>query len=345
MRRRTMAAGLAMVTAALLAGCAPPDGGTPTTTDPAVLPTAPRMHLPAGLPEGAKLLVSNEGSTSGEFGDFYLVGPDSLELLDASFDTIRLLPMFGRVADDGRALVTWQERPDLSLANRTALCLTARSADCRLIGDAGVSTATFSPDGTKIAFEQMVDDVIRTTIVDASTLDVINSVDNDRSTGSVRLPWSPDSSGVALSLSAEPGISRATRSLAVLPATSGAPPRIVREGSADVRVWDVYGWSDDGWISYLETDTSAPAMNRISIHSIPADGSGVPVRLGEGGILQGHVALPDGSMIAGVSGTNTVPHLLRRGQPPVPLAQPERWVDEFGERSSYTTVYGYIVGD
>lgn len=346
MRRLTTAAGVLLATAALLAGCTPPDGPPSSTTVPVALPTAPRMNFPTALPEGALLLVSHQGSNSGETHDFYFVGRDSLELLDESdHDPVRLLPLFGRLAVDGRALVTWHERPDLSIGGSTALCVTARSSDCRIISESGVSSASFSPDGTKIAIEQRIDDVTRTAILDASTLEEISSVANDWSTGSLRMPWSPDSSSVALTLSPEPGNSRRPKSLAILPATPGAVPSIVRQGSDDVRVWDVYGWSDDGWISYLEHDLTDPPATQMSIRSIPADGSASPVRLGQGGILQGHVALPDGSMIAGVSGSNAAPHLLQRGQEPVPLAQPERWVDQFGERTSYTTVYGYIATD
>lgn len=332
-----LAATFALV--AVAAGCTPPDG------EPAPqLPVAPRIALPASLPAGAQLLLSHNGPDTEPGGDWYIVGRDSVELLTPASSPLVLLPFYGRTAPDGRAIVTGYERPDLQLGDAVALCSTAASDSCRPIGDYRMSRASFSPDGSKIALTHRVGGLYRTTIIDSDTFELINEITNGEPGSTLNVPWSPDSSAVALVLRDVPASNTSPRSLAVLPATPGAGPSIVVAASASTRVFDVYGWSQDGWISYLQTDPLAPADLRTSIRTIRADGSGPSALLRQHMILQGHVALPDGSMIGGVFEGN-VPHLLRRGQEPEPLAQPERWVDATGDRTSQTEVYGYALGN
>ncbi len=341
-------AALTLVAMATLAACAP-DPGTPpgTTVPPTSLPTAPRVAVPSSLPAGTRLLVDHGPPTTPDSPwDFYLVDDDSAELLDPeSYDRLELLAAFGRLAPDGRALVTAEERPDLGLdATGTALCPTAEAVTCQDLGDIG--TSSFSPDGSKVSavLHDSASDTHWLTLLDATSLEEITRAPVTANSPVLRAPWSPDSSAIALTIRDDPGDRRSPTSLAVLEATPGAVPQVILAGSALRWVDSALGWSDDGWISYYWVDPGATDGATVSMRAMPADESQPSELLRPHLPLGGVVPLPDGSVIGQVVGS-TVPQLLRRGLPPVPLAVADVIVAEYGTVPSQTQVFGYLPPD
>lgn len=330
---------------AMVSACAPDPGGSPgTTAPPTTLPTAPRIAVPASLPPGTRLLVDHGPPASPEAPwDFYLVDDDSAELLDPeSYDRLGLLAVFGRLAPDGRALVTADDRPDLGLgADDTALCTVATSADCQNLG--AIGTSSFSPDGSKISavLRDASTRIEWLSLLDAASLELITRVAVTANAPIFRLPWSPDSSAIAVTIPDVPGDRRTPTSLATLSATVGATPQVILPGIATRRADAAIGWSDDGWISYFWFDVDAPDGAPISIRAMPVDGSEPSQLLRSHMPLGGVVALADGSVIGSAVGS-TVPHLLRRGHAPAPLAVPELIAGEHGSFDSSTQVYGYL---
>lgn len=346
-RRRSMqVVALALVLLASLTACAPDPGAPPATTNPpATLPTAPRVAVPASLPPGTRLLVDHgPPTTPDDPWDFYLVDDESAELLDPeSYDRLGLLPIFGRLAPDGRALVVADERPDLGLGmSETALCPTATATDCEHLG--AIGTASFSPDGSTIAAVERdaITDIEWLSLIDATTLEEITRAAVTANAPVLRAPWSPDSSAIAVTVPAVPGDRRSPTSLATLEVIPGATPQVILAGTSATRRADsALGWSNDGWISYVWLDADAPDGIALSIRSMPADASQPSQLLRTHFPLGGIVALPDGSLIAQVVGS-TVPHLLRRGMAPTPLAIADTIVADYGPVDSMTNVWGYL---
>ena len=337
---------LTLAILAALAACSPDPGAPPATTvSPTTLPTAPRVAVPAALPPGTRLLVDHGPPTrSDDPWDFYLVDDESAELLDPeSYDRLGLLPVFGRLAPDGRALVTADERPDLGLGmSETALCPTATAPACERLG--AIGTASFSPDGSTIAAVERdaITDIEWLSLIDATTLEEITGAAVTANAPVLRAPWSPDSSAIAVTVPDVPGDPRSPTSLATLEVIPGATPQVILAGTSATRRADsALGWSDDGWISYVWIDADAPDGITVSIRSMPADASQPSQLMRAHFPLGGVVALPDGSLIAQVVGS-TVPHLLRRGLAPTPLALADVIVAEYGTVDSTTNVWGYL---
>ncbi len=336
---------LALVILAAVTACTPePEAPPATTIPPTTLPTAPRVAVPSSLPPGTRLLVDHGPPTTPDGPwDFYLVDDSSAQLVDPqSYDRLELLPAFGRLTPDGRALVTADERPDLELGtNETALCPTAAATGCQNLG--AVGTSSFSPDGSKISavLRDASTGVEWLSLLDSVSLELITRAAVTANAPVFRLPWSPDSSAIAVTIPDVPGDRRSPTSLATLEASPGATPEVILAGTSTRRVDSALGWSDDGWISYNWIDADAPDGVAVSMRAMPVDMSESSQLLRPHFPLGGIVALPDGSIIGSVAGS-TVPHLLRRGLAPVPLSVADVIVATHGTFDSSTNVYGYL---
>lgn len=345
-RRRTRAGAVVLAITAALGACTPDPGAPPTTTEPpATLPTAPRVALPASLAAGTRFLVDHSVPGTDRW-DYYLSDADSADAIDPrNYDPLDLLAMFGRVAPDGRALVTGEERPDLGLdPNAVALCATASSDECRSVSGES-SDASFSPDGTKISLfvRDAATDTRWLSLLDTDSLDVLTGVAVSEPAATLRHPWNPDSGAIAVVVPDEPGNRRSPTALAVLDASPGATARVILPGTVTRRALSAVGWSDDGWIAYEWLEAGAPAGINGSLQAMPVDGSEPPQLLRRFGVLGVLTHLPDGSVIGNApSPASTVPHLLRRGEEPEPLALAVQVVGDHGTVDTSTQVFGYL---
>lgn len=362
-RRTWMACGAAALLIAAVTACTPDPGPTtpPTTLTPTTLPVAPRMNVPASMPPGTAFLVEHSvrmlhpspSPSSLPFQtlstEYLRVDADSIEPHPTAWTVGERLDMLGRVAPDGRALVTSSERPDLFPAESSVLeCLTPTSSDCRPT-PLGSLSSSYSPDGSKVATWWWRGDfweaVPAVAIFDARTFELLTEADVADFLIHFLLPaaWSPTSDAVAITTLDEPTDRDGSRSLAVLPAAEGATPVTIEAGTPDGWPMDAYGWSDDGWITFGWTNGDYSGGLKRSVLSIRADGTGEPELLSDGspsGLVQ---ALPDGSAIATLSApADEVPHLMRRGQPPVPLAQPARGTNGSDPTWTHTSIWSYV---
>ena len=338
MRKRLLFAATIALAAVIAVSCAP-EG--PPIDEPA-LPDAPRMGFPTPLPDGTRAVVLHFGSEDDpETGGFYLVDEHSVEELDPVSERFAQLMSraFGVTRSDGTTLVSWITRP---LAIGLQVCASASSEDCRAVpGVTNPANYNFSPDGRFIAVVDSGGDGSPTLrIHDAESLELVTEAPTGHAGAAAPIPWSPDSSTIALLVSDAPF---PPHLLSTLEAAPGAAPTVVVPREWGTGPMEPLRWSDDGRLIYQAVDNVAGEV-RHTVRSVPADGSEPPIDIAESHQGDHVVALSDGTVLHSDSppAGGRVPHHAGTGLVSRPLAVPECWTDGSGPRCSTTYVLAVL---
>lgn len=209
------------------------------------------------------VFMSSRGSTR---SNIWSMAPDGSDPVQLTFTTGLDQDYGPRISPDGRkiAFVRYHN------SNYDIWVMDSDGTDAHNITDnpASDQNPSWSPDGTKIAFESDRDDFFREIyVMDADGSNVVRRTDDDAYDG--RPAWSPDGTRIAF----ESQRSHSNNNIFAIPAGGGSATNLTPWD------WDVYqpAWSPDGNTLAVSGEGTA-FLDVDSIWTIPL-GGGYPVRL------------------------------------------------------------------